>query len=116
MAKKIICFIASGISLFVLLMYLMTTFMAPETDGKALLLLLLFTFPFLIVGLIAGIIMDKKRILSGIFMIMSSLATVFLGLMCCTGGIPILGILALPLGCIGLILYIISAIMTFINK
>ena len=116
MAKKIICFIASGISALILLMYLMTTFMAQGTDWKALLILLVFVFPFLILGLIGGLLSDKKRILSGILMLLSSVATAFLGLMCCTGGLPILGILALPLGFVGLILYMISAILTFIKK
>lgn len=116
MSKKVICFISSGISLFIMLMYLMTTFMAGEADAKALLLLLVLVFPFLILGLIAGIIIDKKRILAGIFMIISSIATIFIGLMCCAGGMSFLGILALPLSFIALILYIISAIMAFINK
>lgn len=116
MGKKVICFIASGITGIVLLMYLMTMFMAIGNDWKAFGILLLFIFPFIILGLIGGLILDRKKVLAGIFMILSGIATVFTGLMCCSGGMKYLGILALPLGFIGLILYIISAILTFIKK
>lgn len=116
MAKKVICFISSGITGIILLMYLMTMFMATGSDWKVFGILLLFTFPFMILGLIGGLIIERKKILAGIFMILSGIATIFTGLMCCSGGMKYLGILALPLGFIGLTLYIVSAILTFIKK
>ena len=116
MANKVICFIATGISGIILLLYLMTTFMAEGSDGIALLILLAMIFPFLILGLIAGLIIDKKRILSVIFMIISSIATILLGLMCLTGGLSYLGIFALPLSIIDFILYITAAIITLAKK
>lgn len=115
MAKKIICFISFGLSMLILLMYLITTFMAPGDDYKPMLLILLLVLPFLILGLIAGLKINKK-IMATIFMILSGLAAAFLGLMCLTGGMGFLGIIALPLGIVVFILYLISMILTIISK
>lgn len=116
MANKVICYISSGITGLILLMYLMTTLMAYGTDWKVMLILLLIVFPFLVLGFIGGLISNKKKILAIIFMILCGISTAFLGLMCMEGGLGFLGIFALPLGIISLILYIISSILTAIKN
>lgn len=116
MAKRVISFISFGISMLILLLFMMTTFTASGSDVKAMLLVLVFTLPFIILGLIGGLQSEKRRTIAGIFMILAGISTTFLGLMTCAGGLQILGILALPLGIVSFILYIISAILTFIKK
>lgn len=116
MAKKITGFIAFGVSMLILLMYLMTTLMAPGSTWKEMLLLLVIVLPFMVLGVIGCALCGKMKVLSGIFMILAGIATAFLGLMCLSGGLPVLGILALPLGIIAGIVYLVAAVLTFVTK
>lgn len=116
MSKKILSIIGLGLSGLILLFYLMSTFLATGSDGKAMLILLAFVLPVMLLGIPAIFLMKSKKIISAILLFLSGLATTFLGLMCLTGGLSVLGIVALPLGFIIMLLYIISIILLFINK
>lgn len=116
MTKKVLSIVGLSLGGLILLFYLMTTFLASNSDWKALLILLAFTLPFMFLGIPAIILMEKKKIVSIIFLILSGIATIILGLMCLTGGLPFLGIVALPLSFIIMILYIISIILLLLKK
>lgn len=111
--KKAMGFVGFGLSIAVLVVYLMSAILAPGRDGEVLLILLCFIFPFLILGLI-GVILNNKKVLSIIFTVLAGIATAFLGLMCV--GVKYLLVISLPLGVIGLLFYIIHAVMVGISK
>lgn len=116
MTKKVLSIIGLSFSGLVLLFYLISTFLAAGSDWKILLVLLAFSLPFMLLGIPAILLMNTRRIISIIFLILSGIATSFLGLMCLGGGLPFLGIIGLPLCFIMIILYIISIILILLKK
>ncbi|MBS7175494.1 hypothetical protein [Massiliimalia timonensis] len=116
MAKKVMGYISFGVSLLIFLCYLMSTFMAYGSDSTALLILAGIMLPFYVLGLLGCIFADRLKVMSGIFMILAGGCAVFTGLMTLAGGLEVLGILALPLGVIDALLYLVAAILTFVSK
>ncbi len=116
MTKKILSIVGLSLSGLILLFYLMSTFLASGSDWKVFLILLLFVLPFMALGIPAIFWMDRKKIISSILLLLSGIATAFLGFMCLPGGLPFLGIIALPLGFVIILLYIISIILLILNK
>lgn len=116
MLKKILSIIGISLAGIILLFYLMTTFLATGSDWKALLIFLTLTLPFILLVIPAIFLMKEKKVLPIIFLVLSGIATIFLGLMCLQGGLPFLGIIALPLSFIIMLLYIITIVLILINK
>lgn len=114
-ATKILGFIGFGLSIFVIVLFMMFAIFAPGSDWKIYLLLLVVCLPFIILGLIGTINFQKKKISSGIFMILASVAVGFLGLMSAAGG-RLIGGFNMAVGFISAILYIVAAILCFISK
>jgi hypothetical protein len=109
---KILGFIGFGLSIFVIILFMLLTIFAPGSDWIALLFLLAICLPFIILGLVGTVNFKKKKILSGIFMILAGVATGFLGLMSTAGG-KLIGGINLAVGFIACILYIVAGICCF---
>lgn len=112
---KILGYIAFGFSMLLEIIMGSITVLVPGSDWKVWLFLLVTCLPFVILGLMGIIFFQKKRIMSGIFMILGGITTGFIGLMDVRAGL-LIGGFSLAVGFIGAILYIIAAIMCFINK
>lgn len=116
-ATKILGFIGFGLSIFVIVLFMMFAIFAPGSDWKIYLFLLIVCLPFIILGLIGTINFQNKKISSGIFMILASVAVGFLGLMSVAGaGGKLIGGFNMAVGFISAILYIVAAILCFLNK
>ncbi|WP_346887661.1 hypothetical protein [Clostridium sp. UBA1056] len=109
---KILGFIGFGLSIFVIILFMLLAIFAPGSDWKPLLFLLAICLPFIILGLVGTVNFLKKKILSGIFMILAGIATGFLGLMSTAGG-KLIGGINMAVGFIACILYIVAAICCF---
>lgn len=109
---KILGFIGFGLSIFVIILFMVLAIFAPSSDLKIFLFLLAVCLPFIILGLVGTVSFLKKKILSGIFMILAGIATGFLGLMSVSGG-KLIGALNMAVGFIACILYIVAAICCF---
>lgn len=117
MTKKVLSFISFGLSMVVVFLYLVSSFSATVSNGLAMLFILALCLPFLILGLLGAIFVLKKRILSGVFLILGGLASSFLGLMSTQGRLgDALGLMTIALGIVAGLLYIISGILAFAQK
>jgi len=114
---KILGFIGFGLSIFVITLFMVLAIFAPGSYWKPLLFLLAICLPFIILGLVGTVNFFKKKILSGIFMILAGIATGFLGLMSTAGGkligSKLIGGINMAVGFIACILYIVAAICCF---
>ncbi|MEG2657173.1 MAG: hypothetical protein RSA29_15870 [Clostridium sp.] len=114
-ATKILGFIGFGLSIFVIILFMVTAIFAQGSDWKILLFLLAVCLPFIILGLIGVINTETKKILSTILLILAGVATSFLGLMSASGG-KLIGGLNMAVGFIAGGLYIMAAIFCVLNK
>lgn len=115
MAKKVLGWISFGFMMAVILNYIFIAMMVPQSSGIAMLLILAFCAVFLIAGIVGIILMNRLKILSGIFFILAGIVTAFIGFMCSYGGL-FFGIIGMLLGFVALIMFILSAVFCFISK
>ena len=116
MAKKVIGWISCGISIFILLLFMMSGFVSPGEDYKVALLILGMCIPFIAAGFIGCLLADKNKIASGILMIVSIPGICFLGFMTIAGGLSGFAILTIPLSIINSVMYLVSGIMILATK
>ncbi len=116
MAKKVLGWISCGISVFIVLLFMMSGLMAPGEDYKVFLLILGLCVPFIVTGFIGCLLVDKHKIASGILMIVSIPGICFLGFMTIAGGLSGFAILTMPLSIINSVMYLVSGVMVLATK
>lgn len=115
MPKKVLGWIAFGLMLLTIGIYIVAAFTQSVSNGTTMLKMLALFFIFFIGGIVGMVVGEKVKILTGVLLILAGIDTLFFGFLCVVSNI-LLGMAGLFFGFMSFTLYIISAVLFFVTK